>query len=140
MSTFEMNGYSWQVIRVTSDDPMLVDRTDSLTVATTDPISRTVYLSHSLQGDFLVRVLIHELGHCALVSFDLIDDIHRMCYPECWIEAEEWACNFIADFGFQIFSSAFRALGWKALDRIPEVLEHWMNKEGAYELHRAFYR
>lgn len=139
MSTFEMNGYSWQVIRVRSNDPMLVDRTDTLTVATTDPTTNIIYLSTALSGDFLVRVLLHELGHCALVSFHLINDIHRMCYPECWIEAEEWACNFIADFGFRIFAAAYQTLGWQALDRVPAALEEWLRKEGLDDIHRTIY-
>lgn len=130
MSTFEMNGYLWQVVRVRSNDPMLVDRTNTLTVATTDPTTCTVYLSDALRGDFLVRVLIHELGHCALFSYGLIDDIHRVTYPDCWIEAEEWACNFIADYGFQIFSAAYKTLGMKALDRIPVELNKWIGSKG----------
>lgn len=140
MSTFEMNGYSWQVFLVNRDSPMLVDRTGTLTVATTDPVTYSVYLSTSLKGTFLVRVLLHELGHCAMISFHLIEDIHRMCYPEYWIDAEEWVCNFIADFGFLIFSSAFKTLGWNALDFLPKELEKWLNKEGLYDIHRTLYR
>lgn len=129
MSTFRMNGYSWQIQRVTPDDPMLVDRTGVRTVATTDPMTRTVYLSTDLYGDFLIQVLLHELGHCALFSFGLIEELHRMVYPEYWMDAEEWVCNFIADYGFQIFSSAYRTLGWRALDKIPEGLEKWIQRE-----------
>lgn len=55
---------------------MLMDRTGTHTVATTDPIIRTVYLSSDLHDGMLVKVLIHELGHCAMISFNLIEDIH----------------------------------------------------------------
>ena len=105
------------------NDPMLVDRTNILTVATTDPTSRTIYISKSIHGGFLARVLIHELGHCAMVSFNLIDDIHRMAYPEYWIEAEEWVCNFIADYGLTIFKIAYDALGDKSLEIVPYEIE-----------------
>lgn len=54
------------------------------------------------------QVLIHELGHCALFSFDLICDIHQMVSREFWIEAEEWICNFIADYGMMIFFHSWR--------------------------------
>lgn len=104
MGWFTMNGYFWTVKIVSPDSPMLVDRTGSLTLATTDPSTRTVYLSSSLQGDILRRVFTHELGHCAMFSFDLLRDIHRMVHPEYWLEAEEWVCNFIADYGPLIFS------------------------------------
>lgn len=124
MDSFVMNGYLWNVKRVSPNDPMLVDRTGTLTVGTTDPIWHRVYLSSSLEGDFLMRVLLHELGHCVLVSYELIDDIHRMVYSEYWIEAEEAVCNIIADYGFKIFSSAFKVLGYNAWKVIPKEFEN----------------
>lgn len=126
MNKFSMNGYLWNVQFVEQNDPMLVDRTNTLTVATTDPSNLTIYLSNELQGDFLIRVLLHELGHCALFSYDLTDDIHRMVKPEHWIESEEWVCNLIADFGFKIFSSAFSILGYNAWKYIPYELDRLM--------------
>lgn len=118
-----MNGYFWKVRFVDEQDPYLIDRTGQRTVATTDPKTRTVNLSTNLSGDFLVRVFLHELGHCAMVSYGLIDDIHRMTYPENWIEAEEWVCNFIADYGFQIFSVAYDMLGEEAWLYVPYKLD-----------------
>ena len=118
-----MNGYLWRVCFVNPDDPMLVDRTGALRVATTDPQNLCVYISNKLTGDFLTRVMIHELGHCAIYSFGLADDIHRMTYPAYWIEAEEWVCNFIADYGLQIFRHAYEILGERAWVYVPQELE-----------------
>ena len=123
MNSFSMNGYFWKVQFVEASDPMLMDRTGKRTVATTDPVSRTVYLANVLYGDFLMKVLIHELGHCALVSFNLLDDLHRMVKPQYWVEAEEWACNLLADFGFQVFSIAFDILGYDAWKEIPKSFD-----------------
>lgn len=123
METFKMNGYLWHVKWVDSNNPMLVDRQNILTVATTDVDNLTVYLSRKLQGDFLMRVLLHELGHCALYSFHLLDDIHEMVRPEYWIRAEETICNIIADHGLQIFKIAFGVLGYDAWKIVPEGLE-----------------
>lgn len=120
---FSMNGYIWKVVRIDPESPMLVDRTGTRTVATTDPDSFTIYLSNKLDGAFEIRVLIHELGHCALFSFDLIKDIRRIVRPEYWIEAEEWVCNFIADYGRIIFSAAYNILGNDAWIFIPHELE-----------------
>lgn len=117
---FLMNGDSWKIRFVPHNSSMLVDRTNTLTVATTDPKTYTVYLSNLLQGDFLMTVLIHELGHCALYSFDLLDDIHRMTYPENWIEMEEFICNLLADYGLKIFRIAFNRLGYEAWKLIPK--------------------
>lgn len=118
-----MNGYSWKAIFVRPNDPMLVDRTGSLKVATTDPTTLTIYISNRIQGDFLVRVLIHELGHCAIFSFGLLQDIHRMCYPDMWVEAEEWICNFIADYGMSIYEAAYNILGVGAVSIVPLEIE-----------------
>lgn len=118
-----MNGYSWRVCYVDADDPMLVDRTGRVTVATTDPGTLTVYMLRYLDGAFLSRVLIHELGHCAMFSFGLLDDIHRMVHPQYWLEVEEWVCNFIADYGMMIFDTAYAILGDRAIAVVPYEVE-----------------
>lgn len=118
-----MNGDLWEVKFVDQNSPELVDRTGNRRVATTDPRRLCVYLSAELQGDFLLTVLIHELGHCAMVSYDLLDEVHRMVRPEYWIEAEEWICNFIADYGLRIFKAAYSILGRKAWIVIPKTFD-----------------
>lgn len=123
MTAFTMNGYFWEVVFVDPSSPLLVDRTGTLTLATTDPYTHKVCVSDALRGSMLLRVLLHEMGHCAMFSFGLIDDLHRMVYPEYREEAEEWVCNFIADYGLSIFSSAYRILGVKAIDVIPDEIE-----------------
>lgn len=118
-----MNGDLWYVKSVDPNDPELVDRTGKLCLATTNPLHRCVYLSNKLRGTLFSRVLIHELGHCAIVSFDLLDEIHSMVKPECWIDAEEFICNFIADYGSKIFDSAYKLFGEDALRYIPSEIE-----------------
>lgn len=121
--TFLMNGYLWRIKFVDPDDPVLVDRQGKHTVAVTSPMSGYIYLSEDLNGDMLNRVLIHELGHCAMVSFGLIDRIRDFVDPWNQIEAEEWICNFIADYGYQIFSVASQFLGNDAWIFIPQHFE-----------------
>lgn len=118
-----MGGYRWEVYVVEPCDPILVDRTGNLTVAVTDPESMAVYVSSALSGSFLTRVMIHELAHCAIFSYDLLPDIHRMCHPEYWVEAEEWVCNFLADYGRRVFDTAYRVVGDRALELIPGELD-----------------
>lgn len=123
MNSFYMNGYLWLVKFVDPYSPELVDRTGSLRVATTDPKSKTIYLSDELHGGFLKRVLIHELGHCTMFSFGLLRQLHRMVRPEYWIEAEEWVCNFLADYGLRVFETAYEILGEDAWMFIPYEME-----------------
>lgn len=126
MDSFYMNGDLWYVKIVDSSNPELVDRTGKLCLATTNPLHRCVYLSDKLHGTLFSRVLIHELGHCAIVSFDLLDEIHRMVKPECWIDAEEFICNFIADYGLRIFDVAYKLFGDDALPYIPSEIEKFI--------------
>lgn len=121
-----MNGDLWKVRFVNPHDDMLVDRTNTLTVATTDPITKTVFLSSQLSGDFLMTVFIHELGHCALYSFGLISMIHEMVYPEYWIKMEEFICNFLADYGLKIFRIAYKTMGYNAWRLIPSEFEKYI--------------
>lgn len=118
-----MNGYLWRIRTVPRNDPELIDTTGQVSVATTDWENRVVNLSEDLYGEFKARVLIHELGHCALFSFGLIDEIRRCVYPEYWIEAEEWICNFIGDYATEIFEVASAYLGDDGWICIPKELE-----------------
>ena len=121
-----MNGDFWRVKSVDPYNDELVDRTGKLCVATTNPEERCVYLSDRLKGVWFARVLIHELGHCAMVSFDLLDEIHRLVPPENWVEAEEFICNFISDYGLQIFDTAYQMFGDDALLYIPSMIEKFV--------------
>lgn len=123
MKSFLLNGYLWKLEHVSPDDPILMDRNGRFSVATTDPRTGSIYISNRLTGHFKNRVLIHEIGHCVLFSFHLIDDIYRMVKPEYRTEAEEWICNFIADYGMKIFKSMYFILGDEVWTYIPRELE-----------------
>lgn len=120
---FYMNGILWKIQPIKSNSPLLIDRTGRLTLATTDPNTKRIYLSKDLSGELRNRVLVHELGHAALFSFGLLDEIHRMTYPEYWIEIEEFICNMIADYGWQIFTIASQYLGDRAVYVVPAQIE-----------------
>lgn len=123
MTPFTLNGITWRVENVSPNSHYLTDRTGLTRVATTDPDTNRIYLSNQLIGEFKIRVLLHELGHAAMISYGLIDELHQFVEPEYWIEAEEWVCNFIADYGRQIFSAAYKELGDNAWLIIPNELE-----------------
>lgn len=127
-TTFIMNGYFWRVLRVPPDSRLLVDRTGESRVATTDPKTQCVYLSDALEGDFLKKVLLHELGHCVMLSYGLVLAIRSRLPKSLWIEAEEWCCNLIADYGEEIFEKAHKILGDKAWEFVPNELGKLVNK------------
>lgn len=123
MDSFLMNGYLWRIKYVSPESFDLIDRTGKKRLATTDPRTRYIYLSNELQGDILNRVLLHELSHAVMFSYGLLDRLHFYVRPEYWIEAEEWVCNFIADYGYLIFRIASDILGEEAWMFIPHELE-----------------
>lgn len=128
MQPFIMNGYFWRVQTVPPDSPMLVDRTGTVTVATTDPDTQCVYLSDRLEGSFLKRVLLHELGHVVMLSYGLILSIRANLPERLWIPAEEWCCNLIADYGEEIFAKAYSILGQDAWNLVPNEIAKIVNK------------
>lgn len=122
MASFAMGGDVWRVLFVEPTSSRLIDRTDNIRLATTDPEVKTVYISKALEGAMLTRVLIHEMGHCAMVSYGLLPELHKLVKPWRRREAEEWVCNFLADFGMRIFQRASHVLGKAAIDLVPDAL------------------
>lgn len=105
-----INGDVWRPQVVDPGDPRLRDRTGSARIATTDPSTRRVYLSRDLRGPFLDRVLLHEAAHCAMISYGLLEGLHRIV-PECaWVDVEEWACNFLANYGGEVLQAVSAAM------------------------------
>lgn len=128
MDTFFINGIFWRVEMVRSDSPYLIDRTQQYRLATTDPNTKCIYLSDELnvggrRQSMAERVLIHELGHCVIFSYNLFDELHEMVKPEYWVDAEEWVCNFIADYGLAVFSIAKTIFKDKTLHIVSKELE-----------------
>lgn len=101
------------MVKVPDGSPLLVDRTGEHRLATTDPATCLIYLTDSLEGKLLETVLIHEIGHALLVSYNLLYRIHQVVYPDKWIEAEEWLCNFIATYGKEVLDAASSVLGYE---------------------------
>lgn len=91
-------------------------------MATTDPSRQMIFLSNRLEGDFRVRVLLHELSHVVLFSYGLTNVIHRHVNPRDWIFAEEWICNFMADYGYIVFQAAYDILGEDALPIVTDEM------------------
>lgn len=105
-----IGGDAWWIVAVDPGDPRLWDRTGSARIATTDPGTRSVYVSRELHGPFLDRVLLHEAAHCAMVSYGLLEGLHRIVPEESWVDVEEWACNFLANYGGEVLQAVSAAM------------------------------
>ena len=123
---FYMNGLHWNVRWTNPTDPILIDRTLTKTVAVTDPDTMTIYLSNELRGEFLTRVVLHELSHAMMYSYHYLDEIHRYCKKRYWIEMEELIANLIADRAYEIFQRAYDIVGDDAIRFVPYMLEQFV--------------
>lgn len=123
ISEFFINGHLWRVRHVFPNSKYLVDRTGKITVATTDPNLKTIFLSNNLYGDFLKRVLIHEMTHVVLWEYGIIQRIYLFCKPEYRIDMEEEICNILADYGQKVYQTAYMVLGGEAIFIIPQEIE-----------------
>ena len=83
---FSMNNIVWRIGFENPNSDMLKRSDGSITVGVTDNNVRYVFLSNKLRGSFLRKVLIHELTHAWMFSYNYI-------LP---IEEEEFVCDFVA--------------------------------------------
>ena len=122
---FYMNGDWWSVRWTDPTDPILVDRTNVLTCAVTDPQTMTIYLSNKLRGEFLTRVVLHELSHAMMISYGYLEQIHKYCKKRHWVDMEELIANLIANQAKEIFQRAYDIVGDDAIRFVPYMLEQF---------------
>ena len=122
---FYMNGLRWRVRFTYPTDPVLVDRTGTLTIGVTDSATMTIYLSNKLRGEFLTRVVLHELSHAMMISYGYLEQIHRYCKKRHWVDMEELIANLIANQAKEIFQRAYDIVGDDAIRFVPYMLEQF---------------
>ena len=120
---FYMNGLHWRIRFVNPNSDILIDRTLSKTVAVTDPDTMTIYLSNKLHGEFLTRVVLHELSHAMMISYGYLEQIHKYCKKRHWVDMEELIANLIAQQAKEIFERAYDIVGDEAIRFVPYALE-----------------
>ena len=108
---FYMNGDLWRVRFVSPNDNVLIDRTGKRTLAVSDYSTMIISIANNLHGELLNRVFVHELGHCVMFSYGLLTDLHRMIKKRYWVDAEEFVCNILADYGQLVIGTARDILG-----------------------------
>lgn len=84
-----INTIEWQIVFVSPTSPHLYRSDGSLTCGVTDFSDCNVYLADNLHGDFLRKVLCHELCHCFCFSYDITIPI----------EQEEFLADWISQYG-----------------------------------------
>lgn len=87
-----VNGIMWYIKFVSPEHYQLRRSDGSRTVGVTDYNTKTIYLNNLLYGEFLRRVLCHELVHVYCFSYNV----------ELDIDTEEILADFISVYGTDI--------------------------------------
>ena len=46
-----------------------------------------------------------------MVSYGLLDGLHRLIPEDSWVDVEEWVCNLLANYGREVVHAANVAVG-----------------------------
>lgn len=97
---FKINDKTWEIVKISRQNPMLMRSDGSRTVGMTDRNTQTIYIADDLRGRFLDKVLCHELCHAFCLSYNIYMDIGT----------EEIVADFLATYGREVFEIADRLL------------------------------
>ena len=99
------------MLSVEQDDSRLVDRTGKLRLATTDPNTRTIYVSKKVAPPLLDSVMLHEVAHAITISYGLLEPLRAVVPEHLWVFVEEWSAELVENFGIEASLIAARSLG-----------------------------
>ena len=105
---FEINGYEWYLKFVEPYSFELQRDDGSYTVGMCNNTTKTIYIDSSLRGNFLKKVLCHEIAHAAMFSYGV----------DLTIEQEEIIVDIIATYGEEIIkitNKLFKKLKYERL-------------------------
>ena len=89
-----INGEEWYIKFVPEYHPLLYRSDGSLSIATCDDTTKTIYINNQLNGLFFKKVLCHELTHAAMFSYNI----------DLTLEQEELLADLISTYGEEIIN------------------------------------
>ena len=89
---FEINGEQWVVFTVPPNYNKLYRSDGSLSIAACDDNTKTIYISNLIKGNFLLKVLCHEITHAAMFSYNV----------NLTVDQEELLADLLATYGNEI--------------------------------------
>lgn len=89
---FLINNIYWKIALVSPNFPLLQRMNGSYAVGACDNLTRTIYINNTLHGDFLRKVLCHEITHAAMFSYNV----------DLSIEQQELIADLISTYGEEI--------------------------------------
>ncbi len=111
MKPVAINGEVWNVLRVKPDNPLLVDRTGYLRIATTDATTRSIYIADNITPPLLDMVLLHEVAHAITISHGLLLPLRNRIPLNLWVLVEEWSAELVEKYGVEAVVITSESLG-----------------------------
>jgi len=100
-----IRGHAWRVVRVSPDDPLLIDRTGMPKLATTDPTTKTIRISNAIMPPLFDKVYLHEASHAAMEEAGVNDLLAGD------VLTEELLAWFLENHGIEVVHAVSTSLG-----------------------------
>ena len=111
MRPLAIGNHVWRVVRVNPGDPLLIDRTGVMRIATTDPSDRTIRISSDVMPPLFDQVYLHEAAHAAMVEAGITDLLSAATDDRQQVLAEELLAWFLENHAVQVVDAVSRSLG-----------------------------
>ena len=89
---FNINGETWKIVFVPPYHPQLTRSDGSVTIGACDDGTKTIYIDAAIEGELMKKVLVHEITHAAMFSYNV----------ELNLWQEELLADLIATYGQEI--------------------------------------
>ena len=106
---FVINGEQWQILFVPPNDVSLLKPNGDFAIGACDDFRKTIFLSNFLSGDYLKKVLCHEITHAAMFSYNVSLSLVQ----------EELLAELISTFGEEIVD-------------ITNIIFNYLKRKGRY--------
>ena len=89
---FSINGEQWRLLFVPSNHVALLKPNGKFAIGACDDYTKTIYLDKILTGDYLKKVMCHEITHAAMFSYNI----------SLSLQQEELIADLMSTFGDEI--------------------------------------
>lgn len=89
---FSINGEQWRLLFVPSNHVALLKPNGKFAIGACDDYTKTIYLDKNLTGDYLKKVMCHEITHAAMFSYNI----------SLSLQQEELIADLMSTFGDEI--------------------------------------
>lgn len=111
MRPLVIRGNVWRVVRVSPGDPFLIDRTGTLRIATTDPVTKTIRISKTVLPPMFDQVYLHEAAHAAMTENNVPELLSVVVDDNSQVLTEELLAWFLESHGIEVVNAVSESLG-----------------------------